>query len=94
MNWQELNLEISNLKNQLKASDYKAIKHSEGLISDDDYLTTKAERQAIRNRINDLQAQLPEAKAEYDRMIAERDAESEAEPVEMPEEVQSDEDIV
>ena len=53
-------LQILILKAQLAASDYKAIKHSEGLISEEDYAPIKAERQAIRDQINELEAQLVE----------------------------------
>jgi hypothetical protein len=85
MTYQELNLEISNLKLQLKASDYKAIKHSEGLISEADYAPIKAERQAIRDRINAAEALLPDAKAEFDRLESERLAQEEIESQAMPE---------
>lgn len=50
--------QISALKAQLKASDYKAIKFAEGLISAADYASIKAERQAARDQINLLEAQL------------------------------------
>lgn len=51
-------IRILDLKAQLSATDYKAIKHSEGLISEEDYAPIKAERQELRGRINELQAQL------------------------------------
>ena len=57
-------LYIQDLKRQLAATDYKAIKHSEGLISEEDYAPIKAERQAIRERINALEAQLAAPAAE------------------------------
>ena len=47
--------EINELKAHLAATDYIAIKHSEGWISDEDYANTKAERQAWRDRINELE---------------------------------------
>lgn len=50
--------EIDSLKSQLSATDYKAIKFAEGLISPYDYEPIKAERQALRDRINVLEAQL------------------------------------
>jgi len=43
---------IAELKHFLADSDYKAIKHSEGLISDEDYEPIKLQRQAWRNEIN------------------------------------------
>jgi len=51
-------IQMAHLKAQLSQTDYKAIKHSEGLISDEDYAPIKAERQAIRDRINALEAEL------------------------------------
>ena len=50
--------EINTLKQLLVQSDYKAIKHSEGEISDEDYAPERARRQAWRDRINELEAQL------------------------------------
>lgn len=50
--------EIDSLKSQLSATDYKAIKFAEGLIPIADYEPIKAERQALRDRINELEEQL------------------------------------
>lgn len=50
--------QINTLKNELDSSDYKAIKHSEGLISDEDYEIIKQEREALRVQIRELQKQL------------------------------------
>ena len=52
--------EIEQCKVQLSATDYQAIKHSEGLISEDDYAPIKAQRQALRDRINALEERLRE----------------------------------
>ncbi len=46
---------IERLKDALHESDYKAIKHSEGLISDEDYQSIKEERQSIRDEINKVE---------------------------------------
>lgn len=51
-------LEITQLKKQLSDSDYKAIKHAEGLISEEDYSKIKSERQGYRDRINYLEGLL------------------------------------
>ena len=56
-------IEIEICKAELADSDYKAIKHSEGLISEEDYAPIKAERQAIRDRINELEAAIAEQEA-------------------------------
>lgn len=47
--------EINELKRHLSETDYIAIKHSEGWISEEDYAETKAQRQAWRDRINELE---------------------------------------
>ena len=53
--WAEINSEIATLKSQLAESDYKAIKYAEGWITAEEYAETKAERQAWRDRINELE---------------------------------------
>ena len=50
--------EIREALEALRASDYQAIKHSEGLISEEDYAPIKAQRQALRDRVNELEAKL------------------------------------
>lgn len=52
-----IDAEIAALKAKLAATDYEAIKHSEGWISDEDYAVIKAQRQAWRDRINELEAE-------------------------------------
>lgn len=49
---------IAELKSLLKATDYQAIKYAEGFISETDYAPTKAQRQAWRDEINALEAEL------------------------------------
>lgn len=53
----ELNkqFQIDLLKKKLADTDYKAIKYAEGLISEEDYASIKAERQALRDKINELE---------------------------------------
>ena len=48
-------MQISQLKAQLAETDYKAIKYAEGWISAEEYAPIKAERQRIRNQINELE---------------------------------------
>lgn len=50
---------IVELKRLLQETDYKAIKYAEGLISEDEYLPIKQQRQQWRDEINRLQATLP-----------------------------------
>ena len=51
-------LQIAELKQQLASTDYQAIKYAEGWISEQDYAPIKAQRQAIRDQINELEEQL------------------------------------
>ena len=51
-------LQIDILKHKLSASDYKAIKYSEGWLTEEEYAPIKAERQAIREEINRLEQEL------------------------------------
>ena len=50
--------EIAELKANLWATDYQAIKYAEGLISEADYAPIKEQRQAWRDRINLLEQTL------------------------------------
>ena len=47
--------QIAELKQQLFLTDYKAIKYAEGWITDEEYAPIRAERQAIRDKINELE---------------------------------------
>ena len=51
----QIGQEIVDALAQLSATDYQAIKHSEGLISEEDYAPIKAQRQALRDRVNELE---------------------------------------
>lgn len=46
---------ISELKQNLTATDYKAIKFAEGILTAEEFAETKAQRQAWRNEINQLE---------------------------------------
>lgn len=50
--------EINQLKSNLAATDYIAIKYAEGWITAVDYLPTKQQRQTWRDRINELELSL------------------------------------
>lgn len=54
----EKSKEIKTLKQQLADTDYKAIKYAEGQFSEEEYSSTKAERQAWRDRINELESEV------------------------------------
>lgn len=50
--------EIKNLKQKLSDTDYQAIKYAEGQLSEEEYQPIKEQRQAWRDRINELEASL------------------------------------
>ncbi len=49
---------IEELKAQLAASDYKAIKFAEGWIPEEEYAPIREERQKLRGEINRLESEL------------------------------------
>lgn len=51
---------IAELKQKLSETDYMAIKWAEGFISDTDYAPIKAQRQAYRDEINQLELEIGE----------------------------------
>lgn len=46
---------ILKLKNDLRTTDYKAIKYAEGIISEEEYASIKKDRQSIRDKINEIE---------------------------------------
>lgn len=54
----QINGEITALKQLLTNSDYKALKYSEGLISDIEYAEIKTYRENLRAQINQLEEKL------------------------------------
>ena len=50
--------EIAEKRFELKKTDYLALKHSEGWITEEEYAPTKAHRQELRVQINELESQL------------------------------------
>lgn len=50
--------EIAGLKQILAATDYKALKHADGVLSDEEYAVTKVQRQELRDKINELETEL------------------------------------
>ena len=57
----ENNNRISELKQKLQETDYKAIKYAEGELSVEEYAETKAQRRAWREEINKLEEELKDA---------------------------------
>ena len=56
----ELQGEINALKQLLSNTDYQAIKHSEGEMTDKEYASIREKRQKWREKINELEKQLAE----------------------------------
>lgn len=54
----EVQRKIDETKAKLSQTDYQAIKYAEGFISETDYAPIKAQRQAWRDEINALEAEL------------------------------------
>lgn len=52
-----IDIQISELKQKLADTDYKAIKYAEGVISEEEYAPIKAERQEWRRQINELESE-------------------------------------
>lgn len=48
--------EILDSKRALLETDYKAIKHADGVLTDEEYEPVKAQRQKLRERISELES--------------------------------------
>lgn len=57
--------EIKMIKSYLAATDYKALKFSDGALTEEEYAPIRAQRQAWRDEINTLEAQLGVAPVNY-----------------------------
>lgn len=66
----EVQSEIRAYENLLNQTDYKALKHADGVISDADYKEIAARRQEWRDKINELQAQ-EQALSDESKAVAE-----------------------
>lgn len=51
----EIDMDIAGLKQILASSDYKALKHADGVLTDEEYEETRQERQRLRDGINALE---------------------------------------
>ena len=57
-----LQMDINQKKWELSQTDYKALKYAEGLLTEEEYAPIKAERQAMRDEINAMEAKLSKMK--------------------------------
>ena len=56
--YEEIITEINSYKQLLTQTDYKALKHADGAITDEEYATTRELRASYRAAINELEEQL------------------------------------
>lgn len=59
---EQLQMDINQKKWELSQTDYKALKYAEGLLTEEEYAPIKAERQAMRDEINAMEAKLSKMK--------------------------------
>jgi hypothetical protein len=64
MDYDEREARLNALKQLLLSTDYQSIKHSEGLISDEQYAPTREQRQAWRVEVNALEAAIAKESSE------------------------------
>lgn len=62
---EEILAEINGYKNLLGQSDYKALKHADGVLDEEEWETVKAEREELRAKINGCEAELAIAPSAY-----------------------------
>ena len=55
-NQPSVSVRIEMLKAELASTNYKAIEYAEGWLTEEEYAPIKAERQAIRDEINELES--------------------------------------
>ena len=61
---EQIEAEIRGLQQLLTATDYKALKHADGVISDEEYEETRQLRINYRQQINDLEEELEAAEGQ------------------------------
>ena len=57
---EQIESEIRGLQQLLASTDYKALKHADGVLTDEEYEETRQIRIDYRKQINDLEAELAE----------------------------------
>ena len=65
----KIQFKILALKQQLKNTDYQAIKYAEGLLTEEEYAPIKANRQAWRDEINRLEKDVLSEKPDVVTML-------------------------
>lgn len=75
----EIEAEIRGLKQLLAQSDYKALKHADGAITDEEYSPVRESRESWRAEINRLEEDLESLPVEAPDFVAGTDGEPEQE---------------
>ena len=65
-----INAEITALKSLLTDTDYKALKHADGVMSAEEYEPIRQQREEWRDKINALETELAAATQEFDAEMA------------------------
>lgn len=78
MTYNEIIDEIMLMQVNLRNTDYQALKHADGALTDEEYAEMKTTRQGYRDRINELEALLPDAIEEAEEEAKALEAEMEA----------------
>jgi hypothetical protein len=65
-----INAEITALKSLLTDTDYKALKHADGVMSAEEYEPVRQQREEWRDKINALETELAAATQEFDAEMA------------------------
>lgn len=65
-----INAEITALKSLLTDTDYKALKHADGVMSAEEYEPIRLQREEWRDKINALETELAVATQELDAEMA------------------------
>lgn len=65
-----INAEITALKSLLTDTDYKALKHADGVMSAEEYEPIRQQREKWRDKINALETELAAATQELDAEMA------------------------
>ena len=65
-----INAEITALKSLLTDTDYKALKHADGVMSDEEYEPICQQRKEWRDKINALETELAAATQEFEAEMA------------------------
>lgn len=67
---EQIESEIRGLQQLLASTDYKALKHADGVLTDEEYEETRQLRIDYRKQINDLETELAELEAAEGQVAA------------------------